>query len=469
MAKVLRVGTLTPISTLDPREAHDFTGHIVISQVFETPYRRLADGRFEPVLMAGPMQRRERMGRVWYEGIVREGIKFSDGSPLTAEDVVRSVQVAAELQGLQAAVDRDRVVVHAPEGKAQRIEAILSDRTGSVTKDVGGTVLGTGPYAVVAMDQERVHLVRNPHAARQPRVEELDVRCYLPSDGGRPTALVRAIAAGEVDFTISLSRDDVDDLKNVRKLFQPGMSTAILSLNTETEHFGRRDVRRAVVRAIDRYTLTQLCYSNPAAFVARALLPPGLGRGNDGIRYDPTRAKAELPAGSLPPRLKMVRVWGPRPYLSRPDAVAAGVCDQLRDLGTEVEVAAAADSEHYFHLLRSADYDLCLGGWVADTTDPIDYLRSTLGTSMIPKLGRSPSTCCNYARFSDREVDRLLSDADRGGAAGDIDEILARVADEAPLLPLMYGPRVIVHSWRVKGFSPDEGVLPDFATVELDD
>ena len=247
------------------------------------------------------------------------------------------------------------------------------------------------------------------------------------------------------------------------------MGTAILSLNTETGHFGRRDVRWAVVRAIDRYKLTQLCYSNPAAFVARALLPPGLGRGNDGIRHDPTRAKAELPPGVLPPRLKMVRVWGPRPYLSRPDAVAAAVCDQLRELGTEVEVLAAKDSEDYFRLLRTGDYDLCLGGWVADTADPIDYLRSTLETGMIPTSGRSPATCCNYARFSDPMVDALLADAHRGGEAAIIDQVLNRVADEVPLLPLMYGPRVIVHAWRVRGFSPEEGVLPDFSTVDLDD
>jgi peptide/nickel transport system substrate-binding protein len=469
MAKVLRVGTLTPISTLDPRVAHDFTGHLVISQVFETPYRRLVDDRFEPVLMAGPMVRQERAGRVWFEAAVRSGVRFSDGSPVTAEDIARSVQLAVEHQGLQVVAADDRLSVSVPEGKTPRIELILSDRIGSVVKDVGNTMLGTGPFAVAAMDREHVHLVRNPHSSRKARIDEIDVRCLLPSDGGQPSALVRALVAGEVDFTISLSRDDVDDLKHVRKLFQPGMSTAILSLNTETPHFGRRDVRWCMVRAIDRYNLTQLCYSNPAAFVARALLPPGLGRGNDGIRHDPTRAKAELPAGVLPKRLRMVRVWGPRPYLSRPDAVAAAITDQLRELGTEVEVLAATDSEHYFQMLRSGDYDMCLGGWVADTTDPIDYLRSTLGTTMIPTWDRSPSTCCNYARFSDPMVDALLADAHRGARETMIAQILNRVADEVPLLPLMYGPRVIVHAWRVRGFSPDDGVLPDFSAIELDD
>lgn len=46
--------------------------------------------------------------------------------------------------------------------------------------------------------------------------------------------------------------------------------------------------------------------------------------------------------------------------------------------------------------------------------------------------------------------------------------IHARVASEVPLVPLMHGPRVIIHAWRVKGYVPDSGVFPDFAAIDLD-
>jgi hypothetical protein len=41
------------------------------------------------------------------------------------------------------------------------------------------------------------------------------------------------------------------------------------------------------------------------------------------------------------------------------------------------------------------------------------------------------------------------------------------VARELPLLPLMYGPRVIVHSRRVKRFSAQPAYVPSLARVDL--
>jgi len=84
--KVLRVGTLAPIGTLDPQRAHDFSGHLVIAQVFESPYVRV-DGRLEPRLVVGTPLRRDPQT---FELEVRRDRCFSDGSPVTAEDVAVS-------------------------------------------------------------------------------------------------------------------------------------------------------------------------------------------------------------------------------------------------------------------------------------------------------------------------------------------------------------------------------------------
>jgi ABC-type transport system substrate-binding protein len=166
--------------------------------------------------------------------------------------------------------------------------------------------------------------------------------------------------------------------------------------------------------------------------------------------------------------MRMVCVWGPRPYLSRPDAVAAGVASQLRTVGIEVDTQLAKDSEHYRGLLARGDYDLVLGGWVADTPDPLDYLEAVLGSGAFIGSGVAIASS-NYSRWRDPEIDRLLGEARSGGGTRVIDDIVARVASEVPLVPLMHGPRVIVHSWRVKGYDPDAGVFPDFAAIDLDE
>jgi ABC-type transport system substrate-binding protein len=462
--KVLRVGTLTAIGTLDPHRAHDFSGHLVVSQVFESPYA-LVDGRPEPRLVVATPVRRDTQS---FQVELRSGLCFSDGSRVTPDDVAASIRPALSAWGIDVSVTTNGVLLqsrawrHPPEEVLATVGTKLVKRTPSA-------VLGTGPFMVAEASSKGIRLVRNPHALRRANVDEITIRWY-EFDDGRPDALVAAIAAGEVDFTMSLARDDVGGLQRVRKLFQPGMSTAFLAFNTTQPHLATPTARRALAMAIDRYRLAELCYANPAAFVARCVLPPALGRGNDGIRHDPASAEAALAALGPPDRMRMICVWGPRPYLSRPEPVAARIAQQLRSIGIQLDTQAAKDSEHYGALLARGDYDLVLGGWVADTPDPLDYLDALLGSGAFVGSGSVPIASSNYSRWRDAEMDRLLADA-RGGGGGPeiIDDILARVASEVPLMPLMHGPRVIVHAWRMKGYDPDASMLPDFAVVDLDE
>jgi ABC-type transport system substrate-binding protein len=463
---VLRVGTLTTISTLDPHRAHDFTGHIVISQVFESPYQRI-DGRFVPRLVVGQPSQRDAGT---FELEVRPDARFSDGTRLTAGELAAAIVPTVAAYGVEVSASGDKVILYSRHGWHHRPEDLLSRAGAKVVKREGNRQLGTGPFAIQEASKNGVRLVRNPHAARAPKIDAIEIRWYPPSADGRPDALLAAIDAGDIDFSPSLARDDVTNLQGVRKLFQPGMSTAFLAINTMTPHFSRAMTRRAIAWALDRYKLASLCYTNPAAFVARCLLPPALGRGQDGLRHDPAAARAALSGAThkMPARLHMIRVWGPRPYLARPDAVGAGITQQLAAIDIQVDTTVAKDSEDYGALLARGQYDLVLGGWFADTPDPIDYLDATLGSGGILGAGQVPVAASNYARWKDPEVDRLLVDARGAGGTRAIDDILARVASEVPLVPLMHGPRVIVHSWRVKGYDPDAGVFPDFATIDLD-
>ena len=62
----------------------------------------------------------------------------------------------------------------------------------------------------------------------------------MPSPLARQLRLKRAIEAKEVDFTTALGRDDLDGLKEVRKVFAPGNATTILSFNVAPTSVRRR-------------------------------------------------------------------------------------------------------------------------------------------------------------------------------------------------------------------------------------
>ncbi len=462
-AKALRVGTLTPIASLDPHRAHDFTGHLVLAQVYEPLFVRQRD-RVEPRLASAMPQRLPGSNAVVIE--LRDDVRFSDGSAMTPADVVSSLSPMLVPYGIEASFSGTRLLLKSMSW-THRAEDVLSGIGMRVAKPTPRGPIGTGPYAIAATADDGVQLEANPHARTRAAIPRVVVRYFAAGADGRPVELLAALEAGEIDFTLALARDDVAALKNVRKLFQAGMSTAFLAFNTERGRLADVELRRALALAIDRYRLTELCYANPAAFVARCLLPPALGRGNDGLRHDPAAAAAAIRERGAPPPLRMVRVWGPRPYLPRPDAVAASLVQQLRDVGVRVDTIVSSDSEDYNERLDRGDYDLVLGGWIADTADPIDYLSSTVGSGGILGTGASPGVASNFARWRDAATDDALLTA-RGGASSAVDEVLARVASEVPLVPLMHGARVIVHGWHVKGYDPEAGPLPDFAALDLD-
>jgi ABC-type transport system substrate-binding protein len=461
--KVLRVGTLTPIASLDPQRAHDFTGHLVLSQVFESLYARV-EQRIEPRLALGMPQRQAGNTAVNVE--LRPDARFSDGTALTAKHVADALAPMLAPYGVEIQPAGARVALRAGVWN-HRPEELLAGIGMRVARPGTPFAIGTGPFRIAHAARDLLRLVRNEHAARQPSIEAVEVQCFAPGADGRPGELLAALEGGRVDFTLALARDDVAELKSARKLFQAGMSTAFLAINTEQRHLSDPQVRRGLALAIDRYRLTELCFTNPAAFVARGLLPPALGRGNDGLRHDPAAAAALLADAGLP-TLRMLRVWGPRPYLARPDAVAAAITAQLRDLDVHVETIVSSDSEDYGARIAAADYDLVLGGWIADTTDPVDYLQSTIGSAGILEAGHNPGTACNYARWRDDAVDALLVAARTTGGQRAIDDALARVASEVPCIPLMYGARVIVHGWHVKGYDPEASLMPDFAALTLE-
>ncbi|HXG57811.1 MAG TPA: hypothetical protein VNL91_02190, partial [Thermoanaerobaculia bacterium] len=81
--RVVRVGILNPIVEIDPRQAYETISGLVLGQVFETPYVLMAgETRPKPHLFDGMLQAE---GERVYSAGVREGIFFSDGTPLTAE------------------------------------------------------------------------------------------------------------------------------------------------------------------------------------------------------------------------------------------------------------------------------------------------------------------------------------------------------------------------------------------------
>jgi peptide/nickel transport system substrate-binding protein len=472
-SKVLRVGLLTEVHRLDPRQPPEFTSSSVLLQVFESPFSLPLEGRpSQPLVFAGPLAREaDAGGRMVWSGVVRPGITFSDGTPVTASHVVASLEATGALAGQAEVESRGERVLFTLERPNARFHLALTQSMCGVFLERGGRLLGTGPFAIEAdSSPAAVNLARNERHRAPAALDGVQFRTYAPDAQGRPEPLLAAIEANEVDLCYVLGREDVSRLTRVRKFILPGSSTCLLYFNTRSPRLASVEVRRALAHAIDRRALARISYSNALAFAAQGPLPPAVGSGRDGIEHDAARAAELLAAAgaSKPARLSMLRVWGPRPYLADPVRVGDSLVEALGALGVRVDVIPTRDADDYFRRIAAGDADLYLSGWAADTPDPADYLESILASRAVPRGGRIAAHG-NLSRYESPEMDAALAAYRADPQEGRWQEVAQLLRDEAPLLPLLYGAAILAHAWRVRNVTPSAfGWLP-LGEVDLKD
>jgi ABC-type transport system substrate-binding protein len=452
--KILKFGLAVKTRVLDPSKVQDNTTALVLRQVFETPMIAM-DDRSEPLpllLAETPRSRILEDGREEWTARVRKGIVFSDGTVLDATLLAQALagndvggqgaSVTAEGNGIKIVLERPNPLF---------LYALAAPYSGVSIRTSEG-VIGTGPFKLASHDDPNVvRLVRNERFRDPVALDEIHFIYFEPDEQGRPTGLREGIKSGEIHITNGLPRDDVADLPGIIKSFQPGNSTSILHFNTR--RLTDRRLRRALAMAIDRSALARCSYENPLAFSASGLLPPMFGSFPDGIRESLQAAKTELLASEqeIPERLTLVEVWAPRQYIPHPRRVSSALVEQIGQLGIAVDIIETRGFDDFYDHCRKYDYDMVLAGWISDTPHAADFLEANLGSNCIPEVDKAPGVRFNLSGFSDDEVDRSITELKRGDASA-LERIRQRLSDCTPLLPLLYGPSVVVHQPGVKGY-----------------
>ncbi len=474
--ETLRVGLLAPPRTLNPREAFDLVSAFAVSQIFETPFAPpKGDGPAVPILFASPLVTMSDGTRV---GRIRNDARFSDGTPLTAQLLAASLGAVTEVTALADIRARGDEVVFTPTQDSPRFDLVLTQTHCGVAALRGGRLVGTGPYMLAPNARlDDLRLVRNPYARQHADIERVTFVVHPPDKEGRPRSLVRALESGEIDFTTMLSRTDAAGVQGVRKLFQPSNSTAILYLNVEKAPLDDVRVRRAIAQGIDRVALAAISYANPLAFVAGSLLPPSMGTARDRIVFDRQAARDQLAALASSPawktwqgaqkKLRLVVVWAPRPYLPQPQLVGDLIAAQLGEIGLDVEVIVPKTADAYFAHARLGDYELLLTGWVSDTPDPADFLDVHLRSGRVPSARTTSTSAVNRGRLRSREMDEALRKLREEPTAGRRDEVVRLCAELCPLVPLLHGPNVVVHAFRLRDLEVSAQGVPWFHTGRL--
>lgn len=483
-SKVLRVGLLSSIASMDPRDSADSMTSTVLRQVFEPPFEIPSANLPPEPRLFGEKLRRDDAGAagagVW-SAAIRAGVLFSDDTELTAEIAARSLKRAKVIAG-KASIESagDRVIFRLKEPNPH-LDMLLSQINAGVVHETPLRLVGTGPFmfeegaAIRSLQRATsVRLVRNPNYAGRAFLDEIVFAIYPPDSDGRATRLLDAMKGGEVDFTTSLTSADAAklDLASFHPSIQPGNSTGFLFFNMQSRAVADRSLRRAIWQLLDRAKIAEKAYErNPLAYVAKSVLPPSMSRDPELIAHNRREAESAFGGGDLrkPDRLRMIIPWAPRPYAPAPRLMAQEIANQLEAVGIQVEIVDSKSSEDFYGRLGRSDYDLALAGWIADTPDPADFFESLFHSSSIIRPGTPGANSLNISRWKSPEMDDALRKFRTEPREQNKDVVLGMVRDEALLVPLVTSQTVAVYSKRVRNFRPSATGAPILGHLDLTD
>lgn len=459
------VGMSDSCSDMDP-QASSRIANRVIYKMTHSPLVTMYDPstkKLEPMLA----EKWEQNDDTTYTFYLREDVKFHDGNPFTAQDVLFTVERGKEspytgptykqIEEISAPYDYT-VVMKLENPDAEWLYKLtdycfimLSEE--AVTADSNdGTAIGTGPYVLDEFelnDYITMDKFEGYWDAENIKSERFKFR-YIPEDSARLVALQN----GEIDFCMNPANSEISHIADDPNLdlYQiDGTNTQYFAFNTQKPPFDNQKVRQAIAHAVNKEDIVAVAMEGFATPAKTFWGPTTFGYydGFEGYDYNPEKAKALLAeagyADGLDFNIVCINVG----------AVASEVLQaQLRDIGvnatiTEMETAAISS------YLLNGEHETTWYGCSFNIN--ADHARRLYVT----KAGN------NRAMYSNPEVDekftlgaRTFDEEERMKLYKEIQEI---IAEEVPYIPMYY--RVI--SWgAVKGFDglvPDAGIVHDFS------
>jgi peptide/nickel transport system substrate-binding protein len=471
-----------PADSLELAVRSDVTGFFpnppIVSEGFTIGINRgIFDSlvRFDDHLQIRPAlaQRWENPDDRTYVFELREGLRFSDGRPLTARDVAASfTQTLSKdwvtsdyLQAVESAraLDERRVEVrtrHPYLGLLTRLPwGFVIPADGLDRQPV--PALGSGPYRLESWSPGREFVLsRNPHHWGAPPAYARARFRVVPDDAQRLALLER----GQTDVVDAVPLREVARLQrnpDLKVVVRSGLRVIFLCLRADRPPFSDPRVREAVDLALDRPALIERAMSGRAE-PASQLVPASIV-GHDphlaGTVRDLDRARQLLAQAGLASGFE-VRLDGPSNRYVNDQAVLAEVARQLAEVGIRVRVNAL-DKAEFFALIESQASDFHLLGFACESGDAGDVLGSLLHSPAPGGVGRF-----NTLGLRDRELDALIDAASESRTNQErqtrLQRAMGRVAELRVTLPLLIQVEALAHSRRVE-WEPwvDLGLLPE--------
>lgn len=416
-------------------------------------------------------------GSTAYRFRLREGMRFHDGSPITAEDVKYTLEAipgersTAYLRTEYGALDKVEVLgpldlrvmlkepsVPFPHLLASYHAPVVSQK--AMAADAN-TPAGAGPFMLEGMERGTAITVRRFAGYYRPGLPKLErIRFQAYADENLRAAALEAGNAHIVEGVPWQKMEALETNPRVRldSVLGPFM---YLVFNVRSGPFANPLLRRAVAHAIRREDVVRIAHFGRGEILEG--LPfggdPGRSAANRLWPYDPGRAKALMAEAGYPNGFTATLLSTSSPTLHT--MTAEVVQANLAEVGIKVELQLP-DWPARVGLGNRGQYQFAIMGSVGAYNDPNALQTFLTGPAAYPR---------SYG-FDSPRINALLADGRREmdpGRRTAIYEQLMRVAqEEVPIVGLSWRAQAFGLQRNVTGFRNMDGALTFYAPITLE-
>jgi peptide/nickel transport system substrate-binding protein len=459
-AQTLRWSSAGDPQTMDPFSQNENLTNNINHQIYEFLVERDKKLGFVPGLATEWKQTSPLQWRF----TLRKGVKFHEGQPFTADDVVFSVNRAKEKTSQIAAYatalgEPKKIDDYTVEFNLQQFDPIFLDHLNTVfimnkawceehkvtkPQDFGNkeetyTALhanGTGPYVLVSRQPDiKTVLKRNPAWWGKFEGNVQDV-VYTPikSDATRLAALL----SGEVDFILDPPPRDLEKLRGtsgVSVIDGPENRIIFIGLDQARDEllyssvkgknpFKDVRVRRALYQAIDIDTIKTKLMNGQAAPTG-ALVPTPIASFNDPdvekrLPYDPEASKKLLKEAGYADGFDVTMDCPNNRYIND-ERICQTLASMWAKIGVKVRVNAMPKTT-YFPKTEKLDTSMYLFGWGGSITD-----AETTFTPIYRNRGANGVGEYNRGNYKDDELDALAAASSKEADPAKRKELIKKV------------------------------------------
>ncbi len=476
-----------PVLTIVPSPIGDFTRNFnpltptadygSLGMIYETLlYFNSLDGSVKPWL-ASSYQFSSDAKTITFT--LRDGVKWSDGQPFTADDVVFTLNLLKQYPALDinalwqtvtsvTAPDQHTVVVtfnkaYTPilwylAGQTYIVPKHLWSNVGDASKYSDPNPVGTGPYVLKSFTPQLIALQKNPNFWQpgKPLVQQIHYPAY---NSGTSTSIV--LGQGQIDwgglYTPGIQQTYVSLDPTQNHYWFPPHNVVMLYLNEAKAPFNSVSFRQAISDVLDRQQMYQVGESGyePVASPTGLVLPANKSfldqsYANSAFSINTQQAQQLLQSDGYTKNAAGVLVNKSGKALPTFNLdVVTGWTDWVQDCQIMVQnlktiginaVVNTISYNSYYSALQLGTYDMAIS-WTNPGPTPYYLFNSVLNSANTAPLGKAAAS--NFERWSSPQTDQLLTQYATSTSSATQQQILNSIekimVEQLPAIPLVYG------------------------------